>query len=417
MAGVTVIRNQGLPRSGRITRTPTHHWQVRHMPWVIQPCAIAPVLPAETLKNFQLRARVVSDPVKNPLLGWWIEYVVHYVKLRDLDDRDTLSEMMLTPEFDPTPLYTAARADTYHAANTIDYVEKARKRVVEEYYRDESEAYLAGAIGTLPLSSLRGPRLDWTDSLLLGSVPSADDVAIPVVADEVMASEVEKAMRMWEYARAYNLTDMSFEDYLATFGIRPAPQIDHRPEQVRHISQWTYPTNHVEPTTGVPTSAVSWAVAERGDKDFFFREPGFLVVHTVARPKVYLSRQTSTVSGVLRSAFDWLPAILGDDPWSSVREFNAGSQPIGGASAGYWFDVKDLFLFGEQFVNFSLSETDAGFVALPTAGLNKRYVSQADINGLFVAAEKNLVRQDGVIDFSILGAQIDTTPRGVTHAA
>lgn len=420
---VTVVRGQQIARTGRVTRSPTHHFQVRHLPWVIQPVAIAPVIPAETLKNFQLRARVVSDPVKNPLLGWWLEYYCHYVKLRDLDARDALSDMMLTPDYDASALFSAARLDTYHKDGTVDFVEMCRKRVVEEYFRDDEEAYLAGAIGALPLSSVRGGRRDWTDSLTDVAPVVAEDVPIPVVdppgpiSSGVMASDVEKALRMWEYARAYNLTDQSFEDYLATHGIRPAPQADHRPELIRTWSQWTYPTNHIEPTTGAPSSALSWAVAERGDKDFFFREPGFLVLHTVVRPKVYLSRQTSTLTGQMSSAFDWLPAVLGDDPWSSVRAAAAGSEPLAGASAGYWYDVKDLFLYGEQFVNFALAETDAGFVALPTAAMQKKYVSQADINGLFVAADKNLIRQDGIVDFSILGAQTDTTPRGFRYSA
>lgn len=278
---VTVVRGQQIARTGRVTRSPTHHFQVRHLPWVIQPVAIAPVIPAETLKNFQLRARVVSDPVKNPLLGWWLEYYCHYVKLRDLDARDALSDMMLTPDYDASALFSAARLDTYHKDGTVDFVEMCRKRVVEEYFRDDEEAYLAGAIGALPLSSVRGGRRDWTDSLTDVAPVVAEDVPIPVVdppgpiSSGVMASDVEKALRMWEYARAYNLTDQSFEDYLATHGIRPAPQADHRPELIRTWSQWTYPTNHIEPTTGAPSSALSWAVAERGDKDFFFASRAF----------------------------------------------------------------------------------------------------------------------------------------------
>jgi hypothetical protein len=58
---------------------------------------IAPVLPGETMKNLLLQARVVSDPIKNPLIGWWCEFYFFYVKHRDLDDRDVFTEMMVNP--------------------------------------------------------------------------------------------------------------------------------------------------------------------------------------------------------------------------------------------------------------------------------------------------------------------------------
>ena len=67
-------------------------------------------------------------------------------------------------------------------------------------------------------------------------------------------------------------------------------------------------------------------------------------------------------------------------------------------------------------MNFSLSATDAGFVALPSADTqNLRYPSDADIKSMFVGTTPAaLVRQDGIAKFSILGAQTETSPRGST---
>ena len=87
---------QEVPQVGRKQRRPVHTFQVRHRPWQIQPMVIAPVLPGETLENALVQARVVTDPIANPLIGWWIEYYFFYVKHRDLDARDTLTSMMLT---------------------------------------------------------------------------------------------------------------------------------------------------------------------------------------------------------------------------------------------------------------------------------------------------------------------------------
>ena len=72
------------PRVGRKLRSPIHRFHLRHYPFQLQPFMLAPVIPGETMKNLLLQARVVTDPIKNGLIGWWQEYYFFYVKHRDL---------------------------------------------------------------------------------------------------------------------------------------------------------------------------------------------------------------------------------------------------------------------------------------------------------------------------------------------
>ena len=124
-----------------------------------------------------------------------------------------------------------------------------------------------------------------------------------------------------------------------------------------------------------------------------------------------MSNLKGAAVGGMTSVLEWLPAIMRDDPYTSLKKFAAGSGPLGANTDDYWIDIKDLFLYGDQFVNFSLAATDAGMVALPTAGLQKRYVDQTMINGLFVGTTPTcLVKQDGICKLSILGSLKDTTP-------
>jgi len=144
-----------------------------------------------------------------------------------------------------------------------------------------------------------------------------------------------------------------------------------------------------------------------------FREPGFLFGVTVARPKVYLKNQDGSASDVLLGALEWLPAIMRDDPWSSLKQFAETDGPFSVVTDGdgYWLDLKDLFVYGDQFINYPVSGvTNGNLVALPSAGLNVCYPSAADADGLFVASEQNTVAQDGVVQLSVLGALTDTTP-------
>lgn len=400
-------------RTGRVTRSPRHTFQLRHKPFLLQPFLLAPVLPGETMKSLLLQSRAVTKPITNPLVGWWLEYYFFYVKHRDLDGRDDFSEMMLDLDKDMSGYVEAASPVFYHMAGRINWARLCLKRVTEEYFRTEGETWNANAVDGLPVVQING------DSIL-NSATLADDFVGPadvdVDADEdgtITASEVDAAMRTWQFQRANMLTDMDYEDWLATYGITPAPAEHHRPELIRYVREWQYPSNTVDPSTGSASSAVSWAVAERADKDRFFREPGFLFGVTVARPKVYLRNQDGSAADVLLGALEWLPAILRDDPWTSLKKFAETDGPFSVVTDadGYWLDLKDLFVYGDQFVNFSPSGvTDGNFVNLPTAGLNSRYPSGTDITGLFVNDAAVTVGQDGVVQLQILGAIQDTTP-------
>lgn len=408
-----MVTVQNMGRVGRKTRNPTHTFQLRHEAYQIQPFMIAPVLPGETLKKAMMQSRVVVDPIKNPLIGWWVEYYWFYVKHRDIvAHEDKLQEMMLDPEADMSSLVSAANVQHFHNGG-INWTKLCLDRVVETYFRAPNDV-AAHTIGGMPIASIN--QSTWLDSVINDAdfvVANDVDVDGPDSNTTIQASEIDKAMRMWEFARANGLTEMDYNDYLRTFGMRPERQEDiQEPELLRYVRNFSYPVNTVDPATGVPASAVSWAVRESLDKDRLFREPGFIVGYTVARPKVYLSRQTGSATALLSDAFAWLPAIMRDDPYTSLKKVAAGSGPLPGNTDAYWVDVKDLFIYGEQFVNFSLAATDAGLVALPTAGLDKLYPAEADVDALFkdAAGGKNLIRQDGIIDLTILGALKDTTP-------
>ena len=404
---------QALRPAGRLSRRPQHTFHVRHRPWQIQPFLIAPVLPGETMKNMMFQSRVVTDPIKNPLIGWWIEYFFFYVKHRDLNDREHFTAMMLDNAYDLSSLNSAAKVETYHGWSGLDWVQKCLERVTEEYFRDEDEAWNLATIGNLPAATIA--QNTWLDSVVReDEFGAAEDVTISTAGDNAFtAREVDVAMRTWQFLRANSLTTMSYEDYLATYGVKPQMEKLNRPELIRFARQWTYPTNHIDPTTGAPTSACSWSISERADKDRFFREPGFVFGVSVARPKVYLSKQTGTVTGLMTDAMAWLPAILRDDPFTSMRLIAQGAGPIPSVADAYWIDVKDLFLYGEQFVNFAVTDGNFGAVALPTTALNKKFPAATDADAMFVSGSANLVRQDGVVHLDILGALDDTTPQGM----
>lgn len=402
---ISVVKSQS---NKRVPRRPQHTFQVRHRPYQIQPFMIAPVIAGETMTNMLMQSRVVTDPIKNPLIGWWVEYYFFYVRLRDLKQRSLIETMLLDQTADVSALNDATAAPRYYHHSGINYTKMALEVVTEEYFRDGDDPWNHATLDGLPLAKITGDN--WLDSVY--SETELPDISVEDPTGGLV-DEYDERYRAWLQMKELKLMDMTFDEYLESFGVRLNAQKENKPELVRFVREWSYPSNTVDPTTGAPSSAVSWSVAERGDKDRFFSEPGFLVGVTVARPKVYMAGQRESASHILTDALSWLPAVMSDDPSTSMKRFLEDTGPLGTVHTEepYWVDVRDLLMYGDQYVNFSLTSTDAGLVALPkpTHALSK-YASAADIDALFVTpAEKNLIRQDGIVNLTILGRQVDHT--------
>jgi hypothetical protein len=420
------------PKMGRRMRRPQHRFQIRQRAWQIQPFLIAPVLPGETLRSLLWQARVVSDPLKSPLIGWWAEYYVFYVKLRDLAGRDDFSNMMIDPSQSMAAYLGSSEAVGYYTFDGgIIWVEACLQRVVEEYFRDEGETWNTAAVDSIPLAQV---NLDsWAQNVTLDTDMQTFDVDPSSLTswdagtggDPLMASEIDKVLRQYQLLKTHGVTEMSFDDYLRSFGIKvPEASDPHRPELIRYARDWTYPTNTIDPSTGAPTSAVSWVISERADKDRFFTEPGFIFGVSVMRPKVYLSAQKGAGVGMLDNAYAWLPAILRSDPQYSWKQFAETEGPLDGlaigGTTGYWVDLTDLFMHGDQFVNFALSATDANLLGLPASGsddmheIRGKYVTEAMCEGLFVDDDdsdgKTRIRSDGVAVLNIASSLRDMSP-------
>lgn len=400
--------------AGRVSRRPAHSFNLQTRPYQIQPCMIAPVLPGETLKNLLLQARVTTDPLVSPLTGWWSEFYFFYVKLRDLDGRDDFVEMLMSAGTDMSAYDETAATHFMHNGNGIPWTKLCLKRVVEEYFRDEGEAWDDFLIGNLPACSISSSS--WMDSLRLGSDASdATDHELPgdnpVLPDHMTG--FENHFTQWERMRSMKLTEASFDDWLRSFGVRaPKPETeDYVPELLRYVRDWQQPGTALD-GSGTAGTVIRWSHAERADKDRYFKEPGFLLGVQIARPKVYLSTQTGSASSMLNDAFSFLPAILGEEPYTSLREFQTSTSqdgPLADTPSGaYWVDLRDLFLYGDQFVNHTSWSSVAG-IDLPTAALQKRYATAAMVDTLFSSGAANQVHSDGVVSLNILGTQVDHT--------
>lgn len=429
MSMVNRQRQAPLPRRAarfrRRLRRPQHSFAVDCRPFLLRPFLVAPVLPGETMKNALMQIRAVTDPINAPLMGWWMETYLAYVPLTAMADGETFKAKLLDPEADWSSLRRSTdQAATFAQDAYIDYAGRAYDAVVARFFRNENEP-LGTDVNGLYFTRCKAPG--WMDSMVLDEAYDEPDVDLsalsaaevdatgganePVtVTDPLMASELEAAMRQYRMARNEGLTDLSWEDWLRTYGVRTRDPTRSEPEMLRYIQSWQYPTNHVDPESGVPSSAVSWSVRERADKRRLFREPGVIIGCVNFRPKVYLTGQRGQAAHLMEGLRYWFPPELARDLYASYKNVN-DSEFLNASNV--YVDVADLLLHGDQWYATSSAMDTAGYwnkFALPAGDDQRFYPSTTMIDSLFVSTmdpERKFVHVDGVVTFNIAGREVE----------
>lgn len=425
----------------RDMRHPQHQFYVRQEPWAIQPVAIAPVLPGDTLKQCRVQARIVTDPVSSKLLPWWAEMHLFYVKHRDLDaynSNTAFQSMVLDPAntHASAGTVTGGGTATYRLHGRKDYTLNCLQCVTDWWFRDEGDTSTEFVTALSGLPMIKYGRQDWMDSLMRRSDVTSPDFSVDIDSSgTIMASEIEQSMMMWEVLKSNQLTDMTYEDFLATYGVHTPRAALNRPERLWSWKDFSHPTNTVSQGTGAVSSAIVWSMAETSKKDRFFKEPGFLLMVAIARPKVYRRRQPGAAVNLLDNAYLWLPGVLRDDPNTSltVMDTVSGGVPSVGLNS-VQADMRDLFVYGDQFLACAPTVTGGDTIAAAGAwSANGGQLSKfgsvlgltattarpdyplgtlAERQDIFVGqtAETSLIEVEGVVSFSIAGTVVDQTP-------
>lgn len=405
-------------RRGRVGRRPQHRFNLKTKPYGLYPFMIAPVLPGESLKSLMLQTQCWSDPLAAGVMkniGWWSEYYFFYVKHRDLMGFETatdgigkdLIDMIVLNESIASHQDADGNTVTYCPPKGVDFVLECLKRCTEEYFRDEGEAWNNFTIDGVPQVKIYGRGTsDAYEKLTLESDYEDRTVDVPDKIDDVMDAYAE-----WQAMYDAGLMDMDYEDWMRTYGSKATlPNVDrvdhHVPENICHWREFQMPTNTVEPTTGVPATAVGWRVAKQHRKAMFFQEPGWIVGFTCVRPKVYMKLK-GNVAAMMQTREAWLPAITSQHLDASHLLIPEDAGPLAdgiGAETGYWLDLKDLLNYGDQFVNWAAADAPP-FIDLPGTTGQRRYVSAGDVMQFFADTTNGRFLQDGVVSLSILGRQ------------
>lgn len=419
--------------SQRTSRRPQHQFTLRIAPYEIQPFCLAPVLPGETLQSIMLQCQAWSDPLSAKLrnVGWWWQTNFFYVRHRDLpaDVRNILAGMMLDDQTDVSSLQAgSASAKLYTYDGAMDWTNLCLQHIVSEYFRDDGEDWNeAVSSDGLPLVRIYGRGTsDPFERLTLDD--DYEDRRVDLIDGDghLYANTISQSMAHWAAMRDAGLTEMDYQDFMKTYGStvredEESPNL-HRAEDLWSLREFTYPTNTVEPTTGVPAVAAGWRISKSGGKRAFIDEPGFIFGVQYVRPKVYLRPQMGSVAGSMSDVYKWLPAVLNDQADAGHVQFDGTEGPLPSlfedapADPGpqtfhpYWIDLRDLLLYGDQFVNYDPTD-EPPFLDLPTADGKRRYAATEEIRSFFATAYADTGKfdVDGIASLNILGRQKPST--------
>ena len=430
---IRVVQVEDYKKQPRRMRRPKEQFNVRGRPFELVPFMIHPVLPGETLDAAFLQSRVVSDKVASNLIGWWHEYHFFYVPIRALTQSEDyalppedMNKLFLDPSFSMVTGYGAGANSVplYNFKGGIPWLQWCYTMIHDRFFTDEDDAvvqwddYFVTQI----------EQQNWAHSLKEESA-GTDDSELPGV-DEQEELDILPGFAthyaQWELMRDEGLTDLTYRDYLKSYGIS-VPKDIHvdeivgeepalEPELLRSVRKWTYPTLAPQQGDAESTSVVFWSCAERITKRRFFGEPGFIVGVSVTRPKMYLGSQKGHFVGLLKNAYSFLPATVAHLPYTSIQEEldSATDGILQGGDEDYWLDIKDGFIHGGQFVNWSMTGHAGHLPAMPVmATLQKKYITETMMNNLFATTDgtASYLYQDGAVHLDILSKiGRDTTP-------
>jgi hypothetical protein len=400
---------EAAPRMQRRLRRPAHSAYLHFVPHVLTPFLFHPVLPGETLKNALMQARVLTTPVKGQLTGWWLETYWFYVKHRHLENGPDLMQMMLDLDGVPNADAGSDKPAFYVKSGDQNFAQLVYNCIVDEFFRGDGEnSVTAEGLTADGLAKVRLKLPGWWDSI----VPESTLVTPPGIGTDTIGSaaldtvgEVARAIETYNHLRMLGVTNLEYDDWLRSFGVRIAAPVEDRPELIRYTREWQLPSNavSVDATSQRVSSVLSWSLTERIDKDRRFKEPGFLMACIVARPKMYHSGGRAGAS-MLTNAMAW------QSPFAT-GQYDA-FQPVGGLS-GYLFDTRDLYNHGDQWV-YTARGTAPPLLTFPTDG-QFDYPADADVDALFVDGSSGHVKADIAVSLAIASGAVgsDATPATV----
>lgn len=377
MASGSQSLRSAAPGRFRQARSPLFPFGGTLLPFGLYPVFAFPILPGETVGKVEVRGRFISQPLKSPISGAWMEGWVFEVPLRLIEPN------FFAQEAPSTTGHVAAALNQRFFTNTgqITLIQEAYNLIVQQFFTRENSVppTVETGITQLPLV-----QVDWMDNMS----------AVPVGMVKANMPEnfftAELVGMSLEEERSLTETDQ-YRQFVQMFGPKD-PQDEYRPRLRRYFRQWGIPNNVIDPSSGVPRSTHFYDLDWGLRKGFYAKEPAIGMVLMAYRPQMYKNLALGSYLGRMVGTRQWFPPH-GQAAWSIIN----GDDPIfpAGFDTGpsdWIFDRSDVFMRGEAFLNASAANNpypppaSANGLSTTNQGLRGAYCSAAEWQALFANA-------------------------------
>ena len=252
--------------AGRRQRRPKHTFNVRHLPYVIQPFMIAPVRPGETLVDLKATLSAYSAPLASRNTGGWLEHVWFYVPVTAMPGATAIMNEFVDEAQALTSLTTAANPQYYYAGVTgsANWVDQCMQAVVTEFFRGDTEDGVREAWNlhqisqdgqNMPIAAVASDGM--LDSLMLLSELPTDSSAPTEDAYLGTLDGLDAQRRTYDRLRLMGFRELTFEEWLHTQGVSvpKATEVfghEAKPELLRMHRQFVMPANAINRQTVTP---------------------------------------------------------------------------------------------------------------------------------------------------------------------
>ena len=400
----------------RHVRRPTFPIAGIMKPYGLYPLMCHPVAPGDTLTHLEGQFRVLSKGIKHPLVGAWLEMWAVYVRLTDLqrptapDQPPPILAQFIKEGVSTAGVTFAAASPRYFGIGAqVKWLQLVTERVAKAFFVHSEE----------PLRTIDGvPQIKMLGANWYQNAVFTPANVAPVATD---VEALDEQISQTQLGRLGDMIELTYDRWVEEWGVEPKERTEGVPEILRYFREWTLPTNTVEATTGVPTSCWTWSGKLSMEKAKRFDEPGFVVLVGAVRPKMYASKQISSMLGQLWGRGWWEPPMKVLDPVDQLDIVSAANVMSGMDSSSVRVDRADVWTHGEQFVNCGTAEhpytlpvaTGPSWVAASTPeDLRGEYCSLADVDALFSGAPANqkFCFYEGIVRLSVKGVVTDETP-------
>ena len=364
------------PTLARYVRRPVFNLAGAMRPFGLYPIQASPVLAGDTVMYSMLRGRFISQPMKHPITGGWLEFWQVFVPMRVIGRTATVND--IAPP--TTGLVYTADAPRFFGKNTqLDHVRAAYLKVVTDFFTQTGVTVPDfDGVKQLPMMGT-----DWAENLMLRPA-SANPAVWPQqnVTEELTGLDVETERQLIESA--------DYRAFTQQFGVKD-PEADNRSRIVRYVRAWAQPQVVIDPASGAPRSAFFFDQNIANEKPFRAQEHGIHLVLCAFRPVMFKRLADSSVIGRMNGLKHWLPP-RGNAAWDTIQ----GNDPVFKAGFGLVgdnlvYDRSDVFARGEYQINcvdadtpFPVPKSSVGTATGTLADQRGYYATAAEIDGLFV---------------------------------